>query len=49
MAEQLLQRKADKYLFGKNLSEKIKEVKMINKLGQDIKIEPLKTTSNLPS
>lgn len=49
MAEQLLQRKADKYLFGKNLCEKIKEVKMINKLGQDIKIQPPKTTTNLPS
>ncbi|XP_067205321.1 uncharacterized protein [Linepithema humile] len=49
MAEQLLQRKADKYLFGENLCEKIKEVKMINKIGQDIKIQPQKTISNTPS
>lgn len=49
MAEQLLQRKADKYLFDENLCEKIKGIKVINKLRQDIKIQPQKTTPNTPS
>ncbi|XP_011860134.1 PREDICTED: uncharacterized protein LOC105557495 [Vollenhovia emeryi] len=48
MADQLMKREADKYLFGENLGERIKEIKMINKLGQDMKIQP-KTTPNLQS
>lgn len=45
MADQLAKRKADKYLFGDNLGERIKEIKMISKIGQDIKIQPPKTSS----
>lgn len=46
MAEQLAKRKTDKYLFGENLGERIKEIKMISKIGQDIKIQPSKMSSN---
>ncbi|KMQ91452.1 reverse transcriptase and recombinase [Lasius niger] len=49
MAEQLTKRRADKYLFGKNLGERIKEIKLINRLGQDIKIQPAKTISTVPN
>ncbi|EZA52647.1 hypothetical protein X777_08538 [Ooceraea biroi] len=43
IAEQWVKRKVDKYLFGENLGDRIKEIKMINKLGQEIKLQPAKT------
>lgn len=42
MSEQLTKRKLDKYLFGENLCERIKEIKMINKIGQEMKSQPPK-------
>lgn len=46
IAERLSKNKTTKYLFGDDLGEKIKEIKMINKMGQDIKLQTPRTLSN---
>lgn len=46
MTEHLTKKKTDKFLFGENLGERIKKIKMINKMGQDIRTQPSKLPYN---